>query len=279
MSSAPRLLGFRITIVLTLSLLLIAFQALGEARFIVVASTTSTENSGLYSHLLPHFTNKTNIEVRVVAVGTGQAIRVSRNGDADVLLVHHRPSEEQFVAEGFGVKRYDLMYNDYVIVGADSDPAGTRHAADVADALTRIANHRSLFFSRGDDSGTHKKEVELWDRTEIDLSAVNGEWYRETGRGMGATLNMASSTDAYTLSDRSTWLSFGNKGNLTLLFQGDPPMFNQYGIILVNPEIHPHVRAEDGQAFIDWMLSPAGQNLINSYKIHGEQAFFGNAQP
>ena len=279
MSSAHRLLDLRITLVLTLCLLLLSFQALGDTRFIVVASTTSTENSGLYSYLLPHFTSKTDIEVRVVAIGTGQAIRVARNGDADVLLVHHRPSEEQFVAEGFGVRRDDLMYNDYVIVGAGSDPAGTRHAADVADALTRIANHRSLFFSRGDDSGTHKKEVELWGRTEIDLSDVNGEWYRETGRGMGATLNMASSMDAYTLSDRSTWLSFGNKGNLTLLFQGDPPMFNQYGIILVNPEIHPHVRADDGQAFIDWMLGPAGQNLINSYEIHGEQAFFGNARP
>ena len=249
MSSAHRLLDLRITLVLTLCLLLLSFQALGDTRFIVVASTTSTENSGLYSYLLPHFTSKTDIEVRVVAIGTGQAIRVARNGDADVLLVHHRPSEEQFVAEGFGVRRYDLMYNDYVIVGAGSDPAGTRHAADVADALTRIANHRSLFFSRGDDSG------------------------------MGATLNMARSMDAYTLSDRSTWLSFGNKGNLTLLFQGDPPMFNQYGIILVNPEIHPHVRADDGQAFIDWMLGPAGQNLINSYEIHGEQAFFGNARP
>ena len=255
----------------------IPWSANASERFIVVASTTSTENSGLYNFVLPRFSEQTGIEVRVVAVGTGQALYIAQNGDADVLLVHHRPSEDQFVSQGYGVARYDLMYNDYVIVGADSDPAGTRHAADVADALTRIANHRSLFFSRGDDSGTHKKEVELWDRTEIDLSAVNGEWYRETGRGMGATLNMASSTDAYTLSDRSTWLSFGNKGNLALLFQGDPPMFNQYGIILVNPERHPHARAEEGQVFIDWMLGEIGQNLINSFQIQGQQAFFANA--
>ncbi|HJP10751.1 MAG TPA: substrate-binding domain-containing protein [Arenicellales bacterium] len=277
MTSAHKFLRFQIAITLSFCLLLFSLQAMSGTPFVVIASTTSTENSGLYDHLLPHFTEETGIEVRVIAVGTGQALRVARNGDADVLLVHHRPSEEQFVADGFGIRRYDLMYNDYVVVGAGSDPASTQTATDVADALTRIADHRSLFFSRGDDSGTHKKELELWARTDIKVADSNGEWYRETGRGMGATLNMASSMDAYTLSDRSTWLSFGNKGNLALLFQGDPPMFNQYGIILVNPKKHPHARAEEGQVFIDWMLGEVGQNLINSFQIQGQQAFFANA--
>ena len=257
----------------------IPWSANAGERFIVVASTTSTENSGLYNFVLPRFSEQTGIEVRVVAVGTGQALYIAQNGDADVLLVHHRPSEEQFISQGHGVTRYDLMYNDYILVGPRDDPASVLFAANVIGAVQRIATNKSLFVSRGDDSGTHKKELELWNQSGIDTAKVGNGWYQETGRGMGGTLNMASALDAYTLSDRATWLKFGNKGRLDILFQSDPPLFNPYGIILVNPEKHPHIKTRDGQTFIEWMLSEAGQTLIADYRILGQQAFFPTAKP
>jgi len=246
-------------------------------RFITVASTTSTENSGLFGHLLPLFTARTGIEVRVVAVGTGQAIKLARNGDADVLFVHHKPSEEKFVAEGFGVKRYDVMYNDFVLVGPKADPAGIRGMKDVAAALKKIAAAEAPFASRGDDSGTHKKERALWRAAGIDVAAVSGTWYRETGAGMGATLNTAAAMNAYTLSDRGTWLAFANKADLDILVAGDTRLFNPYGVTLVNPARHPHVKAEDGQAFIDWLISPEGQAAIAAFRVGGQQLFFPNA--
>lgn len=247
-------------------------------RFITVASTTSTQNSGLFDYMLPKFQQKTGIEVRVVAVGTGQAIRNARNGDADVLFVHHKPSEEKFVAEGFGVKRSDVMYNDFVLLGPNGDPAGVRGMKDIAAALVKIAGGKSVFASRGDDSGTHKKELSLWKTAGIDVKAASGGWYRETGSGMGATLNAASGMAGYVLSDRATWLNFGNKGDLAILVEGDERLFNQYGIILVNPAKHKHVKEADGQQFVDWVLSPEGQKVIAEYQINGNQAFFPNAK-
>jgi tungstate transport system substrate-binding protein len=247
-------------------------------RFIVVASTTSTENSGLFGFILPKFTEKTGIEVRVVAKGTGQAIKMAEAGDADVLFVHHRPSEERFVAEGYGVKRYDVMYNDFVVVGPAGDPAGAMGVDDVTAALTKIAEAKAPFVSRGDDSGTNKKERELWAAAGIDPKAGSGDWYREIGSGMGATLNTASAMNAYTLSDRGTWLSFQNKGDLEIISQGDKRLFNPYGVILVNPQKFPHVKAEDGQTFIDWLVSPEGQQAIADYKIDGQQLFFPDAK-
>ena len=246
-------------------------------RFITVASTTSTANSGLFDHILPAFMAKTGIEVRVVAVGTGQAIRHARNGDADVLFVHHRPSEEAFVADGYGIERRDVMYNDFVLVGPASDPAGIKGQGDVAAALGRIASAKAIFTSRGDDSGTHKKELALWRGAGIDARAASGGWYRETGSGMGATLNTASGMDAYALTDRATWLKFANKGKLEVLVEGDKRLFNQYGAILVNPAKYPHVKAKDGQAFIDWLTSKTGQAAISAYRIEGQPAFFANA--
>jgi tungstate transport system substrate-binding protein len=258
--------------------LMMAGPALADSSYITVASTTSTENSGLFDYLLPKFTDKTGIEVGVVAVGTGQAIKLAENGDADVLFVHHKPSEEKFVAQGYGVKRYDVMYNDFVIIGPKSDPAGIRGMQDAALALKKIATAQAPFTSRGDDSGTHKKELSLWNDAGVDVEQASGRWYRETGSGMGATLNTASAMNAYVLSDRATWLKFGNKGNLEILLEGDPKLFNQYGIILVNPEKYPHVKAEAGQTFIDWVLSAEGQKLIGDYTIEGQQAFFPDAK-
>ncbi|MEC8888155.1 MAG: substrate-binding domain-containing protein [Pseudomonadota bacterium] len=277
MSAATKIFLCLITILA--SQVFIPWSANASERFIVVASTTSTENSGLYSFVLPRFSEQTGIEVRVVAVGTGQALHIAQNGDADVLLVHHRPSEDQFISQGYGVTRYDLMYNDYILVGPRDDPASVLSAANVIGAVQRIATNKSLFISRGDDSGTHKKEMELWNQSGIDTTKVGNGWYQETGRGMGGTLNMASALDAYTLSDRATWLKFGNKGRLDILFQSDPPLFNPYGIILVNPEKHPHIKTRDGQTFIEWMLSEAGQTLIADYRILGQQAFFPTAKP
>jgi tungstate transport system substrate-binding protein len=252
--------------------------ALGQDKFITVASTTSTENSGLFGYLLPLFQEKTGIEVRVVAVGTGQAIELARNGDADVLFVHHKPSEEKFVADGFGVERHEVMYNDFVIVGPASDPAGIKGDKDVVDAMGKFAAAKAPFASRGDDSGTHKAELALWQEASVDVAGASGTWYRETGSGMGPTLNTAAGMDAYALTDRGTWLAFDNRQNLEILVEGDPRLFNQYGIILVNPEKHPHVKAELGQAFIDWVLSDEGQEAIGAFKINGQQAFFPNAK-
>lgn len=247
------------------------------AESIIVQSTTSTQNSGLLDYLLPKFTDKTGIEVHVVAVGTGQALKNARNGDGDVLLVHAKPAEEKFIADGYGVKRFDLMYNDFVIVGPKSDPAGLHGMKDVTAALTKLANAKATFASRGDDSGTNKKEMRLWKETGIDPTKASGQWYRETGSGMGATLNAAAGMGAYTMSDRATWIAFKNKGDLEIMVQGDPRLFNQYGVILVNPEKFPHVKAKQGQAFIDWLLSPDGQKTIAAYKRDGQQLFFPNA--
>lgn len=246
--------------------------------FIVVQSTTSTQNSGLLDYLLPQYKAKTGVDVRVVAVGTGQAIKNARNGDGDVLLVHAKSDEEQFVADGFGVERFDLMYNDFVIVGPAADPAGVAGTHTAADAFTRIADTRSVFASRGDDSGTHKKELSLWKQSGVDVAAMSGTWYRETGSGMGATLNIAAGTGAYALTDRATWVSFKNKGDLKILSEGDPALFNQYGVTLVNPARYANVKAELGQQFIDWLLGAEGQAAIAAFKVDGQQLFYPNAQ-
>ena len=266
-----------ILIALVVSAIAFTLPASPTERFITVASTTSTQNSGLYEHILPNFTTRTGIAVRIVAVGTGQAIKLARNGDADVLFVHHKASEERFVADGFGVERFDVMYNDFVLVGPKADPAGVRDAADTSDALARIAAANSPFTSRGDNSGTHKKERELWQVAEVDVSTQSGSWYRETGSGMGATLNTAAGMDAYALTDRATWFKFKNRGTLEILAEDDERMFNQYGVILVNPARHPHVKHDLGQAFIDWLLSKDGQSAIGAYRLEGQQAFFPNA--
>jgi tungstate transport system substrate-binding protein len=253
-------------------------SAVAADRFITVASTTSTENSGLFRHLLPLFQQDSGIEVRVVAVGTGQAIELAQRGDADVLFVHHKPSEEKFIAEGFGVTRFDVMYNDFVVVGPRMDLAGVKGMTDVAAALAQVAAKHAMFISRGDDSGTHKLELSLWKAAGVDVSAASGTWYREAGAGMGATLNTASGLEAYSLTDRGTWISFKNRGNLAILLEGDKRLFNQYGVMLVNPKKHPHVKALEGQRFIDWLLSDTGQQAIAAFRIEGEQAFFPNAR-
>ncbi|HEX6010543.1 MAG TPA: substrate-binding domain-containing protein [Geminicoccaceae bacterium] len=250
-----------------------------DEKFIVVQSTTSTEQSGLFGHILPLFEGKTGIDVRVVAVGTGQAIKNARNGDGDVLFVHSKPDEEKFVADGFGVKRFDVMYNDFVVVGPKSDPAGVAGTSDVAAALKKVAEAEAPFVSRGDDSGTHKAELKLWQAAGVDPEAASGTWYRETGSGMGPTLNTAAGMGAYALTDRGTWLSFQNRGDLEIAVEGDAKLFNQYGVILVSPEKHPNVKADLGQQFVDWIVSPEGQRAIASYRIDGQQLFFPNAKP
>jgi len=251
--------------------------ALAQEPTITVASTTSTEQSGLFGYLLPRFTSATGIGVKVVAVGTGQALDIGRRGDADVVFVHDKVAEEKFLAEGFGVKRFDVMYNDFVVIGPKADPAHIAGGKDVAEALRKIATTRSAFVSRGDRSGTHEAELRLWKVAGVDLAAVKGDWYREIGRGMGAVLNMASSANAYLISDRGTWLAFKNRGDLAILTEGDRRLFNQYGVMLVNPARHPDVKAKEGQAFIDWLISSAGQKTIADYKVGGEQLFFTNA--
>lgn len=255
------------------SILTFLFWALcaqaGETT-LTLASTTSTQNSGLYEHILPMFEAETGIHVNVIAVGTGQALRIARNGDADVLIVHHRPSEEAFVAEGYGVKRFDLMYNDFVIVGPKSDPAGVRSQGSVEGAFRQIAAAKALFVSRGDDSGTHKKEREIWKSAGIE---PQGDWYREIGSGMGAALNMVGVTDGYTLSDRGTWLSFGNKQNLDLLFSGVAGLRNPYSVVVVNDKKFPHVKTEAANTFVDWLLSDHGQEAIGAFRVQNQQLF------
>ena len=254
--------------------LVAAMPVLAAGSFVTVASTTSTRNSGLYEHILPIFQNETGIEARIVAVGTGQAIRLAERGDADVLFVHHKASEERFVADGFGVKRYPVMYNDFVVIGPRNDPAGVKGMTDASAAFARMADAKAVFTSRGDDSGTHKAERELWEEAKRDVEAASGTWYRETGAGMGPTLNTASGMNAYTLTDRATWLNFRNRGELAILLEGDPRLYNEYGVILVNSAKYPHVKKEAGQTFIDWLLSKSGRDAIAGYRINGEQLFF-----
>jgi len=255
----------------------IATPARASDPFIILQSTTSTEQSGLFRHILPLFKSKTGIDVRVVAVGTGQALKNAERGDGDVVLVHAKTAEEKFVADGFGVKRFEVMYNDFVVVGPSSDPAKVKGSKDVAAALKAIAAAKAPFASRGDDSGTHKAELDLWKAAGIDVKAASGDWYRSTGSGMGPTLNAASGMNAYALTDRGTWLAFKNRGALEIVVEGDRKLFNQYGVMLVNPAKHPHVKAKEGQAFIDWLVGPDGQSAIRSYKIQGEPLFFPNA--
>ena len=259
-----------------LSILLIA-AAIAQERSIVVASTTSTQDSGLFGFILPLFKAKTGIDVKVVAQGTGQALDTGRRGDADVVFVHARAAEEKFLAEGFAVKRYPVMYNDFVLIGPNSDPAAIKGSTNILAAFTAIKRKASTFISRGDRSGTNVAELELWRLAGIDIAADRGPWYKEIGQGMGAALNTASADDAYVLSDRGTWLAFNNKGDLAIVVEGDKRLFNQYGVLLVNPLKHPTIKRELGQQFIDWLISPEGQRAIASYKIKGEQLFYPNA--
>ena len=246
-------------------------------KFITVASTTSTEQSGLFKHMLPAFQKKTGIEVRVVALGTGQALDMARRGDADVVFVHAKSAEEKFIAEGYGVKRTPVMYNDFVLVGPKSDPAKVAGGKDILEALKKIKAASAPFVSRGDRSGTHMAEIALWKSAGTDIDKEKGPWYRDTGQGMGPALNSASAMNAYILTDRGTWISFKNRGDLAIVVEGDKRLFNQYGVILVNPEKHAHVKKEMGQTFIDWVISPEGQKNITDYKIGSEQLFFPNA--
>ncbi|EGP08194.1 ABC-type tungstate transport system, periplasmic binding protein [Bradyrhizobiaceae bacterium SG-6C] len=259
--------------------LLAAFAAPASAqdKSIVVASTTSTQDSGLFGHILPLFKAKTGIEVKVIAQGTGQALDTARRGDADVVFVHAKAQEEKFVAEGHGVKRFDVMYNDFVLIGPKSDPAGVNGSKDIVAALKTIQAKAAPFVSRGDKSGTHSAELALWKQAGVDIAAAKGPWYREIGQGMGAALNTAGAMNAYVVSDRGTWLSFKNPGDLVIAVEGDKRLFNQYGVILVNPEKHPAVKKELGQSFIDWLTSPEGQGAIAAYKVNGKQLFFPNA--
>ena len=249
-----------------------------QDKSIVVSSTTSTQDSGLFSYILPLFKQKTGIDVKVVAQGTGQALDTGRRGDADVVFVHAKSAEEKFLAEGAGVKRYPVMYNDFVLIGPKNDPAGVKSMKDVAKALQMIKNKQAPFISRGDRSGTHIAELALWNKDAgIDIDKEKGSWYKSVGQGMGAALNTASASNAYVLSDRGTWISFKNKGDLAVVVEGDKRLFNQYGVMLVNPAKHPNVKKDLGQQFIDWLVSPEGQSAIANFKINGEQLFYPNA--
>ncbi len=285
--AAPFVTGL-LTVLLTVLLAVLLIMPLAQgalaqsarnttARFITLASTTSTENSGLFAHILPRFTARTGIAVRVVAKGTGQALRLARDGDADVLLVHHRPSEDRFIAAGYGIERRDVMYNDFVLAGPIADPAGVGGSKDVARAFASIARAKAPFVSRGDDSGTHKAELAIWRAAGI--SAMNGtgkrpgRWYREAGAGMGATLNIAVAMEAYVLADRGSWATFGNRRGLKIVVEGDPRLFNPYGVMLVNPARHPHVKAAEGRAFIKWLTGPEGRAAIASFRVGGKMLF------
>jgi tungstate transport system substrate-binding protein len=270
-----RLLSF--VLALCVSALACRAPAMAEDRSIVVASTTSTQDSGLFGYLLPIFKAKTGIEVKVIAQGTGQALDTARRGDADVVFVHAKSQEEKFLAEGFGVKRFDVMYNDFVLIGPNSDPAGIK-GKDIETALKTIEAKRAPFVSRGDKSGTHSAELALWKQAGIDIAASKGSWYREIGQGMGAALNTAGAMNAYVLSDRGTWISFRNRGDLDIVVEGDKRLFNQYGVMLVNPEKYPSVKQGLGQTFVDWLVSPEGQAAIAGYKIDGQQLFFPDAE-
>ena len=254
-----------------------ASAATAQGSYITLASTTSTEQSGLFGHVLPIFTRKTGVEVRVVALGTGQALDLARRGDADVVFVHAKAAEEKFLAEGQGVKRYPVMYNDFVLIGPKRDPARIAGGKDIVEALKKIRSAQAPFVSRGDKSGTHMAELDLWKDAGIELDKAKGPWYRDTGQGMGPALNTASSMNAYLLADRGTWLAFRNRGDLAILVEGDKRLHNQYGVMLVNPDRHPTVKKDLGQAFIDWLVSPDGQRAIADYRIGGEQLFFPNA--
>ena len=255
-----------------------SFSIEAQQRFITVASTTSTEQSGLFKHLLPVFVKKSGIQVRVVALGTGQSLDMGKRGDADVVFVHGKQLEEKFVAEGYGVKRFEVMYNDFILVGPKSDPAKVGGGKDIVAALQKIKAAQAPFASRGDKSGTHFAELQLWKAAGVDIAKDKGPWYRDTGSGMGPTLNTAAGINAYALTDRGTWLSFKNRADLVISVEGDQRLFNQYGVILVNPAKHPHVKKEIGQAFVHWVISPEGQKAIAEYKIGGEQLFFPNAK-
>ena len=261
-----------------LCILLLLAPAWAQQKNITVASTTSTEQSGLFKHLLPVFEKKTGIQVRVIALGTGQALDLGRRGDADVVFVHDKEAEDNFVAQGYGVARFEVMYNDFVLVGPKDDAASIAGSKDIVMALRKIANGKAIFASRGDKSGTHAAELRLWKAAGVDLQVGKGAWYRELGSGMGPTLNTAAAMNAYVFTDRGTWLSFKNRGSLVILTQGDQRLFNQYGVMRVNPVRHPHVKTELGQTFVDWLVSAEGQQTIAAYKIGGEPLFFPNAK-
>jgi tungstate transport system substrate-binding protein len=248
-----------------------------QEKSIVVSSTTSTQDSGLFGHILPLFKKKTGIEVKVVSQGTGQALDTGRRGDADVVFVHAKAQEVKFVADGFGVKRYPVMYNDFVLIGPKNDPAGIKGTKDIAAAFTKIKDKGASFISRGDKSGTHAAELNLWKVAGIDIEKDKGPWYKSIGQGMGAALNTASAGNAYVLADRATWISFKNRGELAIAVEGDKRLFNQYGVMLVNPAKHPNVKQDFGQQFVDWLVSAEGQKAIADYKINGEQLFYPNA--
>jgi tungstate transport system substrate-binding protein len=271
----------RLVIALAISFM-VCVPAFAQDRSIVVASTTSTRDSGLFDHILPIFKAKTGIDVKVVALGTGQALDTARRGDADVVFVHAKAAEEKFLAEGFGVKRYPVMYNDFILIGPKSDPAGIKGSKDIVPALTTIKDNGISFISRGDNSGTHQAELNLWKIAGVDIAAEKhvgrlGPWYKEIGQGMGAALNAAAASNSYVISDRGTWLSFKNRGDLIIGVEGDKRLFNQYGVMLVNPQKHPNVKREFGQQFVDWLISPDGQKAIADYKINGDQLFYPNA--
>ena len=266
----------RLLIATALATLLFSANASAQDKSIVVSSTTSTQDSGLFGSILPKFKAKTGIDVKVVAQGTGQALDTGRRGDSDVVFVHAKPQEEKFVTDGFGVKRFPVMYNDFILVGPKGDPAGAK-GKDIVAALKALKAKGATFISRGDRSGTHAAELALWKIADIDIAKDKGPWYREIGQGMGAALNTGSASNAYVLTDRGTWLSFKNRGDLAIIVEGDNKLFNQYGVILVNPAKHAHVKKDLGQAFIDWLVSPEGQKAIADYQIDGKQLFFPNA--